>query len=98
MNDTDIAILKARKLLAEATKDVAEGKTPRGVIRNPAENNFDDCIVVTKRLAAGVDSRAYYAELAASSISELNPELMEKPNGQPAKDARIAEVAGMPRS
>jgi phthalate 4,5-dioxygenase oxygenase subunit len=95
---SDIAILKARKLLAEAAKDVADGKTPRGVIRDPAENDFDDCIVVTKRLTKDQDSRAYYAELAASAIYELNPELMESPAAQPAKDARIAEVAGMPRS
>ena len=72
---SDVAILRARKLLAEAARDVADGKQPRGVIRDPAENNFDDCVVVTKRLPADVDARAYYNELAASAIYELNPEM-----------------------
>jgi phenylpropionate dioxygenase-like ring-hydroxylating dioxygenase large terminal subunit len=76
---SDVAILRARKLLAEAAKAVAAGETPRGVVRDPAENNFDDCVVVTKRLPAGIDAHAYYEELAASAMYELNPDLAAQP-------------------
>ena len=76
---SDVAILRARKLLAEAANDVAAGQTPRGVVRDPAENTFDDCVVVTRRLTGGMDAHACYEELAASAMYELNPEVAAQP-------------------
>ena len=70
---SDVAILRARRLLAEAAQAVAAGETPRGVVRDPGENTFNDIVVVTKRLPAEVDSRAYCEELAGSDLYTLEP-------------------------
>jgi phthalate 4,5-dioxygenase oxygenase subunit len=70
---SDVAILRARKMLAEAAKAVAAGKSPPGVVRDPVANNFNDIVVITKRLAEGVDSRAYCEELAGSDLYTLEP-------------------------
>lgn len=70
---SDVAILRARKQLAEAAAAVAAGNDPRGVVRDPAENDFSDVVVVTQRLTAGVTSRAYCDELAASDMYVLEP-------------------------
>jgi hypothetical protein len=68
-----MAILRARKMLAEAAKAVAAGESPRGVVRDPGANNFNDIVVITKRLSEGVDSRAYCEELAGSELYALEP-------------------------
>jgi phthalate 4,5-dioxygenase oxygenase subunit len=76
---SDVAIIRARKLPAEAASAVAAGERPRGVVLDPAENVFDDCVVVTKRLTADQDAHACYEELAASARYELNPEVAAQP-------------------
>ena len=70
---SDVAILRARKLLAEAAQAVAAGESPRGVVRAPAENAFNDIVVVTKRLSADLDVQAYCRELAGSDLYTLEP-------------------------
>jgi phthalate 4,5-dioxygenase len=75
---SDIAILRARKMLAEAARAVANGEDPRGVKRAPEANDYDDLVVVTMRLPGDVDQRAYCAELAASHMYALNPEVLQQ--------------------
>ena len=70
---SDVAILRARKLLAEAAQAVADGESPRGVVREPAENDFSDLVVVTQRLGPETDSRAYCEELTGSGLYALEP-------------------------
>lgn len=70
---SDVAILRSRKLLAEAATAVAAGELPRGVARRPQENDFSDVIVLTKRVPDGFDKESYCAELAASDYYALDP-------------------------
>jgi hypothetical protein len=70
---SDVAILRARKQLAEAAKAVAAGEAPLGVVRDPKDNDFSDLVVITKRLPASVSPQAYCAELAASDLYTLAP-------------------------
>lgn len=70
---SDVAIARSRRLLAEAIRTMEAGGDPRGVVRDPAQNNFDDIVVITKQLPAGTDVRAYCSELAAGQLYELGP-------------------------
>jgi phthalate 4,5-dioxygenase len=70
---SDVAILRARKQLAEAAKAVAAGEAPLGVVRDPKDNDFSDLVVITKRLPANVSPQAYCAELAVSDLYTLAP-------------------------
>jgi hypothetical protein len=76
---SDLAILRSRKLLADAARALANGEDPRGVKRKPEDNDYDDLVVVTMRLPAEKDHREYCAELAASHMYALNPEVAEGP-------------------
>lgn len=47
LSSTDIAIVRARRMLDEAVNEVKAGRDPRGVVRNPGQNDFRDMVVVT---------------------------------------------------
>jgi phenylpropionate dioxygenase-like ring-hydroxylating dioxygenase large terminal subunit len=65
---SDVAIARARRLLAEAIRTMEAGGDPRGVVRDPVENVFDDIVVITKQLPAGTDKRAYCNKLASERM------------------------------
>jgi phthalate 4,5-dioxygenase oxygenase subunit len=72
---TDIAIVRARRQMLAALRDIEEGKDPRGVLRQQQDNEFSDMLVLTETLDAGVDNQAFCAELEKQNIYELNPHL-----------------------
>ena len=47
LSSSDIAIVRARRMLDEAAQAVAANQDPRGVIRDPAQNHFHDMVVIT---------------------------------------------------
>jgi phenylpropionate dioxygenase-like ring-hydroxylating dioxygenase large terminal subunit len=65
LSSSDIAIVRARRMLDEAAKMVAEGRDPPGVIRNVEENDFRDMVVVTETLGAGDTKEALVGRVAA---------------------------------
>jgi hypothetical protein len=75
LSATDVGIARLRKHLLEAVRDMEAGRDPRGVIRDPAENSFDDIVVVTKHVPPGSDNRAVCEQLAASGLYTLNPDM-----------------------
>ncbi len=70
---SDVAIARERRLLAEAIRTMEAGGDPRGVVRDPTGNAFDDIVVVTQRLPVDADIYAYCNELAAAHMYELVP-------------------------
>ncbi len=61
LSSSDIAIVRARRLLHEAAQAVANGQDPRGVVRDTTEQTFNDLIVITDEVSAGFN-RAEYVE------------------------------------
>ena len=47
LSSSDIAIVRARRMLDEAAQAVAAEQDPRGVIRDPEHNHFHDMVVIT---------------------------------------------------
>jgi phthalate 4,5-dioxygenase len=56
----DIAIVTTRKLLMAAIKDVAEGKDPRNVIRDPAKNTYSDLVLRSQLIPKSQDHRTFW--------------------------------------
>jgi hypothetical protein len=63
LSSSDVAIVRARRVLDEAVRAVADGRDPRGVVRTAAENDFRDLVVITGVLAPGMTKEAYVADL-----------------------------------
>ncbi len=69
---TDTAIIAARRLMLAAVADVAAGRDPLGVVRDPAKNAFADLLSFDALVEAGGD----YGEVVrrAASASRLAAE------------------------
>ena len=65
LSSTDIAIVRARRMLDEAVDEVAAGRDPRGVVRSPEENDFKDMVVITGEMGATDSREAYCARYTA---------------------------------
>jgi phthalate 4,5-dioxygenase len=68
---SDVAIARGRRLLTEAIRKMEAGSDPPGIVRDAAENVFDDIVVITKQLPGSTDKRAYCEELATGRMYEL---------------------------
>jgi phthalate 4,5-dioxygenase oxygenase subunit len=64
LSSSDVAIVRARRLLDEAVQAMAAGADPRGVVRDPALNDFSDLVVITDTLEPGTNREAFVAGLA----------------------------------
>jgi phthalate 4,5-dioxygenase len=64
LGSSDIAIVRARRLLHEAAQAVANGQDPRGVVRDSAEQAFNDLIVITDQVSARFDRVEYIDRLS----------------------------------
>jgi phthalate 4,5-dioxygenase len=64
LGTSDVAIIKARRQLAQAAIDVAEGRDPAGVLREPAANDWRDLIVITETIPQTTDLGAFCEEVA----------------------------------
>ncbi len=59
LSSSDIAIVRARRMLDEAANAVAAGQDPAGVVRSVADNDFSDMVVVTGEIEKGDSKEAY---------------------------------------
>jgi hypothetical protein len=50
-----------------AIADVAEGREPRGVVRDPKSNRFPELVVLSEVVSAETDCRAYMRKAAAEN-------------------------------
>jgi phenylpropionate dioxygenase-like ring-hydroxylating dioxygenase large terminal subunit len=57
---SDRIIVRARNQILEAIADVAEGKEPRGVIRDPVGRDRSHVVVVSEVIPKGVDPKEYW--------------------------------------
>ncbi|CAE6791786.1 5,5'-dehydrodivanillate O-demethylase oxygenase subunit [Paraburkholderia domus] len=67
LSSSDIAIVRARRMLDEAAQVVAEGGDPRGVVRDLADNDFRDMVVITGEIGTGESKEAYCAGYSESA-------------------------------
>jgi phthalate 4,5-dioxygenase len=72
---SDIAIVRTRRLMLAALRDIAAGKDPIGIIRDPAGNDFRDLLVLTETLDVATDNDAFCAKLEQEDIYQLNKEI-----------------------
>jgi hypothetical protein len=59
LGTSDVAIIKARRRLAEGARAVEEGRDPVGIVKTEADNDFRDLIVTTEVLPQSTDLDAY---------------------------------------
>jgi phthalate 4,5-dioxygenase oxygenase subunit len=74
---SDIAIVRARREMLEGIRDMQAGKDPRGIVRNHAENDFRDLLVLTEPLDESVDNEQFCESLEKQNIYELDPAVMQ---------------------
>lgn len=67
LSSSDIAIMRARRMLDEAVNEVMAGRDPRGVVRSAEENDFRDMVVVTGEMGQAESKEAYCATYAQDS-------------------------------
>jgi phenylpropionate dioxygenase-like ring-hydroxylating dioxygenase large terminal subunit len=68
---SDKAILAARKLMEKAIRDLAEGREPPHVIRDPAENRRPHFLVVSDMIPSSCDWKDYTRKLEAEARASL---------------------------
>jgi phthalate 4,5-dioxygenase oxygenase subunit len=64
LSSSDIAIVRARRLLDEAVQAVAKGDDPRGVVRDKAQQSFNELIVITDVVESTFDKNEYISHLS----------------------------------
>jgi phthalate 4,5-dioxygenase oxygenase subunit len=64
LSSSDVAIVRARRMLDEGAKAVSEGRDPAGVVRTKDANDFRDMVVVTATIAAGNTREGLIAEVS----------------------------------
>ncbi|WP_260925110.1 Rieske 2Fe-2S domain-containing protein [Novosphingobium sp. 9] len=64
LSSSDIAIVRARRMLDEGCQAVAAGEDPRGVFRDAAASDLTDVVVITANLAEGESKEAFVEKLA----------------------------------
>jgi phenylpropionate dioxygenase-like ring-hydroxylating dioxygenase large terminal subunit len=68
---TDRIIVRARRQLLEAIKDVSDGREPRGVLRDPAASDCSHMVVVSEVLPKSIDYRnAWKNRVVARTAAE----------------------------
>jgi phthalate 4,5-dioxygenase oxygenase subunit len=72
LSSSDVAIVRARRMLDEAAKAVAEGSDPPGVVRSAELNKFNDMVVVTEAIRAG-DTKEALTERVAGTANFFTP-------------------------
>ena len=66
LSSSDIAIVRARRMLDEAAQSVVEGADPRGVVRAETDNDFRDMVVITGEIGSGESKEQYCARFTES--------------------------------
>ncbi len=65
---SDLAIARARRMLAQAAADVAAGKDPVGVMRDPSKNDYRDLLVISEKIDENADVDELCESLKAQDI------------------------------
>ena len=63
---SDIAVVAGRRALLNAIEDVRAGREPPLVLRDAAQNRFNDLVILAELLEKGVDPKAFCADLIRS--------------------------------
>jgi phthalate 4,5-dioxygenase len=79
LTSTDVAIARARRQLLAALDGVSAGRDPLGVMRDEAQNECSDLLVLTETLDADEDIDAFCERMAAEKIYALDPALAQEP-------------------
>ena len=72
LGQSDRIIIAMRRLLLRAVRDVAEGRDPPHVIRDPVRNHFPDLLVWVGTVPRGSDWQAIRRDAAAHDRGEAN--------------------------
>jgi len=64
LSSSDIAIVRARRMLDEAANAVAAGEDPRGVVRSATDNDFKDLVVITGEIGSADSKESYCTRYA----------------------------------
>jgi phthalate 4,5-dioxygenase len=59
LSSSDIAIVRARRMLDEAVDEVMAGRDPRGVVRTVEQNDFREMVVVTGEIEGAQAKEEY---------------------------------------
>jgi phthalate 4,5-dioxygenase oxygenase subunit len=70
---SDIAVVRARRLLVEAMSDIRKSKDPLGVVRDATRNDYRDLLVLSDSIDAGTDPDQYCATMEARDIYRIEP-------------------------
>jgi phthalate 4,5-dioxygenase len=70
---SDIAIVRARRQMLDAIREVEAGRDPVGVVRKAAENDFRDLLVLSEEVGANIDPKTLCKELEQENIYALEP-------------------------
>jgi phthalate 4,5-dioxygenase oxygenase subunit len=70
---SDVAIARARRMLSQASADVAAGKDPVGVNRDPAKNDYRDLLVISETVDESAELDDIASSLAAQDIYQIKP-------------------------
>lgn len=70
---SDVAIVRARRELAHAMTEVANGLDPLGVVRNAADVVFDDLLVLTEVVDPAKKVDDFLREMQAARIYDMPP-------------------------
>jgi hypothetical protein len=73
LGQSDRVIIAMRQMLLEAVRDVADGKDPPHVIRDPAHNHFPSLLVWVGTVPSGTDWQAIRRRAAAAGEGALAP-------------------------
>lgn len=65
LSSSDIAIMRARRMLDEAVDEVMAGRDPRGVVRTMEQNDFRDMVVVTGEIDSAQAKEEYCRRFVA---------------------------------
>ncbi|MSQ52921.1 MAG: phthalate 4,5-dioxygenase [Betaproteobacteria bacterium] len=71
---SDLAIVRSRRLLAEAMEAVRAGRDPLGVDRDKSKNDYRDLLVLTETIEADADVDAYIRSMQERDIYQLDRE------------------------
>jgi hypothetical protein len=68
LGSTDIAIAAQRRMLFQAIEEIEQGNDPLHVLRDEAENDYADMVVLTEDIAADKDIKEHCREKVAANI------------------------------
>jgi len=82
LGKTDLAIAAARRLMLRAVADVQAGKDPQGVVRNAAQNRFEDMLSFDILIENGSNFSDVVRQVAETTEQKVADEYRTSPEGE----------------